>query len=210
MNRHERRARLAAAMILHGIARPYFSYPPLEDSWWYLPTVVRWEAWQPLPSTPLRTRSERRLVGSLIVPSLVRFPMDPSVFMTGDKWERFSLHLSARTGSRWDLDTDKQALGFVQAERMAYSIRYEDAGGTTHTQALPAPPSRKLPRDRLHAQIWRGLRGGWDNELPAPGHSAEYGAGSLDMPTVRKGIPRPPRYGQPFSEVLREIEDRNQ
>lgn len=206
MNQHERKARLAAAVILHGIARPYFGYPALEDSWWYLPTVIRWEPWQPLPSAPPRNRTERRLVGSLIVPSLVRFPLDPGVYMTGERWERFKLHMRVRTGSRWDIDKDKQPLGYVQAERMAYSIRYEDEEGGVHTQALPAPPSRKPPSERLHAVIWRGLWGGWDNELPTSGYSEEDGARGLDMSPVRKALPEPPGYGQSFADLLKEIE----
>lgn len=208
MDKHERKARLAAAMILHGIARPYFGYPALEDSWWYLPTVRRWEPWQPLPSAPPRTRTERRLVGSLIVPSLVRFPIEPSVYLTGERRERFSLHLRTRTGSRWDIDYNTQPLGFVQAERLAYVVTYENTEGTTHYQAMPASPSSKPPRERLHAVIWRGLWGGWDNELPASGYSADEAPRSLDMPTVRKALPEPPGYGQPFADMLKEIEDR--
>lgn len=207
MDKHERRARLAAAVILHGVARPYFGYPALEDSWWYLPTVVRWEPWQPLPSAPPRTRTERRLVGSLIVPSLVRFPLDPSIYMTGERWERFSLHLRTRTGSRWDIDRDKQLLGYVQAERMAYRVTYTNAEGTTHHEAMPAPPSSKPPSQRLHAVIWRGLWGGWDHELPAADHSAGEGARSLDMPPLRKALPEPQRYGQSFTDLYETVKE---
>lgn len=204
MTKHERQARLAAAMVLHAIARPYFGYPPLEDSWWHLPTIRRWEPWQPLPSTPPRTRAERRLVGALIVPSLVRFRFDPGNYLTADRWERFALHLSVGTGSRWEIDRDVLHLGYVQTERMPYEVRYVNGEGSHHLQRMPAPTL--VPRERLLAVIWRGLRGGWDNELPAPDHSADEGARSLDMPTMRAPVLEPPGHGQSFAELRQEIE----
>jgi hypothetical protein len=206
MTRHERTARLAAAMILHAIARQYFGYPPLEDSWWYLPVVRRWEPWYPAPETPPRTRAEKRLVGSLIVPSLVRFTLPHGKWVGHESWGQFSLHLHARTGSRWELDHSKEYLGYVDAERLAHSVRMELDNDVVHNQLMPA--ETQAPRERLHVSVWRSLVGGWDHELPTPGYSAEDGARSLEVPTVRPSLPRPPGYGQPFSELLKEIEDR--
>lgn len=215
MTKHERDARLAAAMMLHAIARQYFGYPPLEDSWWYLPTIRRWQPWHPLPSTPPRTRAERRLIGALVVPSLVRFRYDPGNYLSAERWERFALHLQVGTGSRWVVDSSRLHLGFAEAERTPYEVRYTNGEGTTHLQRMPAPTP--LPRERLFVQIWRGLRGEWDHELstdyadalPASEHSAEQGARVLEVPTVRKALPRQAGSGQSFGELRAEIEGRD-
>jgi hypothetical protein len=211
MTKHERQARLAAAMILHAIARQYLGYPALEDSWWYLPIVRRWEPWYPAPDTPPRNRTERRLVGSLIVPSFVRFTLPHGKWVGHESWAQFSHHLHIRTGSRWDVDHSKEHLGYVEAERLAHSVKLELGNGVTHRQLMPA--ETQPPRERLHVTIWRGLLGGWDRELPgsvpdalpAPRYPAEQGTGLLEMPTVRPGIPGPPGPRQPSSDA-REIE----
>jgi hypothetical protein len=195
-----KRVRVGAAMTLHHIARPYFGYPPLEESWWYLPTVVRWEAWYP-PEDAELTRKQWKLEGAAILPSLVRFPVMRGKYLHGEQWEKFTFHLLQHTGYRWSLDMDKIAAGYVLAECLSRAVKFDsDDGMTTHSVALPAPTP--TPRVRLGRLLPKGS----DRELSAPGHSADEAARRLDMPTLRASLPEPPRHGQSFTDMRKEIE----
>jgi len=91
------KARRAAIIQLHTIARPHFHYPPLSRFAWTLPTVIEWEPWEGEPAN----RYEDRLWGKLIVPSVVVFvvPNQPNI-----DTRRFRLDLQRLTHATWYLD----------------------------------------------------------------------------------------------------------
>jgi len=148
------RERLAAEIQLHGIARPYFDYPPIEENAWYIPQVSRWEAYNPEPSASL-TRTQRKLVGALVVPSLVEWQVLPHIYMGENRRRDFKLHLQQRTGSRWDLDWTKLPRNVVIGERLSSTMLIEQPELMTTTRVdIPALPH---PERRLYSGIAHGL-----------------------------------------------------
>jgi DNA-binding transcriptional ArsR family regulator len=148
-----KRARQGARVTLHGIGRPTFKYPELEDSWWYLPDVLRWEPWEP---TYEINRASRRLVGRLIVPSLVLWHIPAHVYLGRTDKSNFSMHLKQRTGSNWVHDWDLLHEHIVTSERLSQTVRYSDAElNETHTLELPAPQRRA--RRRFTSSLVRGV-----------------------------------------------------
>jgi hypothetical protein len=168
------RARLSAEIQLHGIARPYFGYPPVEENAWYIPHVRRWEALRDVP--PTASKAERKLVGALIVPSLVEWQVPPDHYFSQSKKENFKLHLQQRTGSRWEVDWAKLPYNVVVAERMSsvMFIRSPNEMETTRVD-MPALPH---PRQEFYTGIARGLfRDGWRRRsIEADRHREEDGA----------------------------------
>lgn len=146
---------MSARVVLHEIGRPYFKYPTLEESWWYLPTVNRWQPWEPVIAPP---RASRGLVGKLIVPGLVDFKIPPHVYLDRRKvHNEFKMHLQQRTGSYWNVDDIPITDGYIRAERLDSSVRYtEPDGHTTHTLALPGSPTRSKRRT-LVGSLVRGI-----------------------------------------------------
>ena len=171
------RSRFSARVVLHGVARAHFKYPPLEDNAWYLPEVIRWEKW--LPAVPPKNRQARRLIGSLILPSYVRFHVPPHVHVKREDMTAFILHLQQRTGSKWDVSDDSLPEGFITAERLSQEIKYQNPSepGTTHTLALPASPEAK--RMRLAGSLVRGLlKDEWSRERTDDDGQTRYPSGN--------------------------------
>ena len=173
------RSRHAARVVLHGVARPYFRYPPLEDSWWYLPEVIRWQPWEP---TITVVGPAKKLIGKNIIPSLVNFPIPAGVYITHERLSPFRLHLRQRTGDRWDTTLDTLVDGYVRAERLDSTISFTEPDGmTTHTLALPGPTSHVM-RQSLSGAVVRGLfRDGWsrrerEDDAEPTGYPPEDGA----------------------------------
>lgn len=174
-------ARHGARIGLHGIARPILKYPPLEDSHWHLPNVLRWEAYTPPDGAP---RNLRKLKGLLIVPSLVDFLCPPGVHISNADRVHFSTQLRLRTLSRWEIDYEGQLWrNVVRAERLSQELKYtvpSDGGLTTHTLALPAPSNP--PR----VGVLRGLfMDGWSR---ADRHTTADGTADVDMPALPEGV----------------------
>lgn len=171
------KARMQARVTLHGIARPHFKYPPLEDSFWWLPDVARWQAW--IPEERPDRRAARKMVGTLILPSYARFRVPARVYVTSSLLSDFRQHLTQRMGGTWTVDQERLTEAIIRAERMDSTIHYPHAiePNTTRMVALPAPPNvTKAPRARLLPSIVRGvLRDGYSREVEdddrAPGHS---------------------------------------
>jgi hypothetical protein len=166
---------MAARVVLHGIGRPYFKYPPLEDNAWYLPEVLRWEEWNP---EFVSYRWENRLVGRLILPSYVRFRIPTNVYLGYDQLGMFKNHLRQRYPGEWVVDSDKLSQHLVTAEKLDRTVSYDHPSqpNTRHFERLPALPSR-MPKDRLLPSLVRGVfRDGYsrkdDDDDGSSGHTA--------------------------------------
>lgn len=175
MNRYARQARKGAVVTLHSIARPYFSYPPLEDSAWYLPEVIEWEPWNP-PANAMLTRLQKRyLVGKRIVPSLVYFTCTAEIYLSRERKIDFKFHLKQRTLTDWRISYDRLWENIVVAERLSVVVQITGPGEGREVATVKMPALAQRKRPNLFGQIWRDL---WElenarqPELPSPGHSA--------------------------------------
>ena len=130
-------ARKGAAIQLHAIARPFFHYPPLVKSAWFLPNIHVWEPWYGEPTT----RYEERLWGKLVVPSAVLFvvPQQPGIDVSAFKRE-----LQRKTGSEWHADDKDLISGLVAAIRLSKRIRQFDPV-TNVGRSLYVPFDMEIP-----------------------------------------------------------------
>jgi hypothetical protein len=133
-------ARRMATLNLYGIARPHFNYPMLSRSMWYLPIVHVWEPWYGHPGN----RTEDKLWGALIVPSIVAFPLQPPTVhsqITSDDVANFRADLRRLTGDEWHADDNDLGMNVVVAVRLSLTLHKRTTtatgGYTKSTRHVP-------------------------------------------------------------------------
>jgi hypothetical protein len=136
------KAQRAAAIGLHGIAKPYFEYPTLTRSAWYLPRIDVWEPWYGEPTN----RYERFLWGKLIVPSVVTYFVIPDKSVDVRKFKRA---LEKGTGATWYADDRDLALNVVVTIRLSTRVWKFDAEKQTGVSAI-IPFDEPIPEGWNH------------------------------------------------------------
>jgi hypothetical protein len=173
-------ARRMATLNLYGIARPHFNYPMLSRSMWYLPIVHKWEPWYGHPGN----RTEDKLWGALIVPSIIAFSIQPPTAhsqVTSEDVANFKSDLRRLTGDEWHVDDKDLGVNVVVAVRLSLTLHRIKANkhGSETRSIRHVPFDYDVPDDWMTDEEWeeyliesdRKLRGYYAQQT-APGYPA--------------------------------------
>jgi hypothetical protein len=166
VSRRVQRRRWRVLVHLWAVASHHFPYPPLEQSHWYLPRVVRWGAWY--PSVTPSSRSERRLVGKPVMPELIYFARPVLPPSQDTRRLRFELHLQHETGVRWIVHWDHVENGWLPVELVTDTLTLTDDGReyhTIHRRSVPALSYRRRLMREIGGALFERQREGESREL---------------------------------------------
>jgi len=144
-----------ATLNLYGIARPHFNYPALSRSLWFLPIVHVWEPWYGHPGN----RTEDKLWGALIVPSIAAFPLQaPTTHtqVTSEDVVNFRQDLRRLTGDEWYCDAKDLGINIVVAVRLSltlHRVTVNQWGGETYS-TRHVPFNYEIPDGWLTDEEW--------------------------------------------------------